>query len=409
MDLLEFFAAARLVVVAGKGGVGKTTVTAALASSAAGAGLRACSSIEVEGKSGLAGLLGGRGDLGYEEVVLRPGSGPRRPGRVRARTLTPGQALERLPRGPRHAPPVAPARPHRRARHRRHRRARASTTSSCSARSSSSSGCGEADLIVLDAPAAGHAITFLQSANGLLDAVRVGPINAQARDVVELLSDPTRCQVLLVTLAEETPVNELVETAFASRTGSGVSLGPVVVNGLYPDLDGLAVDPAAAPPPPAPGAQRRARGAGRRGGVPAGPGRPCSASRSSGWPSGCRSRRSGCRSCSPPSSVRPTSIGSAADLRGRHRGAGVTDGAGGAARAGSPRSGDIVICCGSGGVGKTTTAAAIAAGGGAGGPAGRRGHHRPGQAAGRRPRPRRRADRRRRPGSTGRGRASCGR
>jgi anion-transporting ArsA/GET3 family ATPase len=100
-----------------------------------------------------------------------------------------------------------------------------------------------ADLIVLDAPAAGHAITFLQSANGLLDAVDVGPINTQARDVVELLSDPARTQVLLVTLAEETPVNELVETAFALEDRVGVSLGPVVVNGLYPDV-ALAVDAA---------------------------------------------------------------------------------------------------------------------------------------------------------------------
>ena len=54
---------------------------------------------------------------------------------------------------------------------------------------------GAADLIVLDAPAAGHAITFLQSARALLDAVRVGPINAQARDVLELLTDHERCQV----------------------------------------------------------------------------------------------------------------------------------------------------------------------------------------------------------------------
>src|SRR5204862_4594061 len=95
----------------------------------------------------------------------------------------------------------------------------------------------------LDAPAAGHAITFLQSANGLLDAVNVGPINTQARDVVDMLSDPSRTQVVLVTLPEETPVNELVDTAFALEDRVGVSLGPVVVNGLYPDLDGLDVDP----------------------------------------------------------------------------------------------------------------------------------------------------------------------
>ena len=48
---------------------------------------------------------------------------------------------------------------------------------------------------MLDAPAAGHAITFLLAARALLDAVRVGPINTQARDVLELLTDPARCQV----------------------------------------------------------------------------------------------------------------------------------------------------------------------------------------------------------------------
>ena len=99
------------------------------------------------------------------------------------------------------------------------------------------------DLIVLDAPAAGHAVTFLQSAHGLLDAVRVGPIRTQAQEVVELLSDPTRCQVMLVTLPEETPVNELVETAYSLEDRVGVQLAPVVVNGLYPVVEGLDADP----------------------------------------------------------------------------------------------------------------------------------------------------------------------
>jgi anion-transporting ArsA/GET3 family ATPase len=104
----------------------------------------------------------------------------------------------------------------------------------------------DADLILLDAPAAGHAITFLRSARGLLDAVRVGPIHNQAAEVMELLTDPERCQVVLVTLAEETPVNELVETAYNLEDQVGVALGPVVVNGVYPDRPGLAVDPEAA-------------------------------------------------------------------------------------------------------------------------------------------------------------------
>jgi anion-transporting ArsA/GET3 family ATPase len=93
-----------------------------------------------------------------------------------------------------------------------------------------------ADLIIVDAPAAGHAVTFLTSAQGLLDAVSVGPVRKQATDVVELLSDPERCQVLLVTIPEETPVSELVDTAFAIEDRTGVCLGPVVVNGCYDEL-----------------------------------------------------------------------------------------------------------------------------------------------------------------------------
>jgi anion-transporting ArsA/GET3 family ATPase len=113
-----------------------------------------------------------------------------------------------------------------------------------------------ADLILLDAPAAGHAVSFLLSARGLLDAVKVGPIQKQATDVVEMLSDPARCQVLLVTLPEETPVNELVDTAYAVEDRAGVALGPVVVNQCVPPLDldgdveadatlaGVTIDPA---------------------------------------------------------------------------------------------------------------------------------------------------------------------
>jgi hypothetical protein len=61
-----------------------------------------------------------------------------------------------------------------------------------------------------------------------------------------MLTDPSRSRVMLVTLAEETPVNEVVETAFALEDRVGVDLGPVVVNGLYPVLEGLDVDPAEA-------------------------------------------------------------------------------------------------------------------------------------------------------------------
>lgn len=234
MDLERFCATSRVVIVAGKGGVGKTTVTAALAVAAARAGAEVLV-VEVEGKSGLAGSFG-RPPLTYHEAELRPG--------VRARTLTPDDALveyledhglRRIGRRLANSGAlevVATAVPGMKdilvlGKVKQLERARA------------------ADLIVIDAPAAGHAVTFLLSAQGLLDAVRVGPVRKQATDVVELLTDPARCQVMLVTLAEETPVNELVETAFAIEDRAGVALGPVVVNGCVAPVPDLSTAPAA--------------------------------------------------------------------------------------------------------------------------------------------------------------------
>jgi anion-transporting ArsA/GET3 family ATPase len=91
---------------------------------------------------------------------------------------------------------------------------------------------GDYDLVVVDGPAAGHAITFLTSATGLANAVRSGPVRTQSDEVLELLTDPERCQVVLVTLPETTPVNEVIETAFALEDDVGVQLGPIVVNGI---------------------------------------------------------------------------------------------------------------------------------------------------------------------------------
>jgi anion-transporting ArsA/GET3 family ATPase len=217
--------------------VGKTTVTATLATAAAEAGLRTLV-IEVEGKSGLGQMLGTGGELGYDEVVVREGLGQEGTGQIRARTLTPDQALyeyledhglrrlgSRLVRGGM-LDVVATAAP-------------GIDDILVLGKVKQLERAGTADLVLLDAPAAGHAITFLQSARGLVDAVSVGPVNAQARDVLEMLSDPARTQVVLVTLPEETPVNELVDTAYALEDRVGLSLGLVVVNGMYPEVDAL--------------------------------------------------------------------------------------------------------------------------------------------------------------------------
>jgi Mrp family chromosome partitioning ATPase len=225
MEVADFCSASRVVIVAGKGGVGKTTVTAALAITAARAG-RSVLIVEVEGKSGLPAMFDAPA-LGYDEIDLGPG--------IRARFLTPDAALvdylvthglKRISK-------------------------RLASSGALEVVATAVPGMKDilvlgkvksieearaADLVIVDAPAAGHAVTFLLSARGLLDAVRVGPIRKQAQDVVDLLSDPARCQVMLVTLAEETPVSEVIDTAFAIEDRAGVALGPVVINGCFAPL-----------------------------------------------------------------------------------------------------------------------------------------------------------------------------
>ena len=88
------------------------------------------------------------------------------------------------------------------------------------------------DLVLVDGPAAGHAITFLVSAKSLLATVRGGPIAHQATEVSDMLADASRCQVVLVTLPETTPINEAIETAYALEEQVGVHLGPIVVNAV---------------------------------------------------------------------------------------------------------------------------------------------------------------------------------
>jgi anion-transporting ArsA/GET3 family ATPase len=232
-----------VVVVTGKGGVGKSTLSAIVARLAARHGFSVLL-VELEEGSGLSALFDQQlwtsdpVELSAGRVSAR---GPKS-ARIRARTITPENALADylLDHGFSRA-----AR-------------RLSKSGMLDVAATSIPGVRDilvlgkivqlerahtADLIVVDGPAAGHGTKFLTSAQGLLDSSRTGPIQAQAAEVVSLLSDPARCQVVLVTVAEETPVNETVETAFALEDRVGVHLGPVIVNCLYPRLELLDADP----------------------------------------------------------------------------------------------------------------------------------------------------------------------
>jgi anion-transporting ArsA/GET3 family ATPase len=260
MDVASFCAGSRVLVVAGKGGVGKTTMTAALARMASDAGLNVLV-VELEGRAGLAAAFGHREPLSYDGALLwppQPGgdeglagqAGPSAVARgsVRGRRITPDDALlEYL------------------ADHGLRRVSRRLVSSGVvDVVATAIPGIrdvlvlgkvkqlereGAADLVLVDAPATGHAVTFLTSASGLLDAARGGPVRTQAADVVEMLHDPARCRVVLVTLPEEMPVSEAVDAAYQLEDRAGIQLGPVVVNGCDEPLVALgtpAADAAAA-------------------------------------------------------------------------------------------------------------------------------------------------------------------
>ena len=239
MDPARFFAASRVLIVAGKGGVGKSTMSATLARTAARAGLSTLLVRLTPG--GPISRLFAAPELTGLEQTLHAGGGPAGDADVRGRLVTPDEALAEY------------LADHGLARITR----RLMSTGAIEVVTTAAPGIRDllvlgrvkafeasrtADLIVLDAPAAGHAVAFLQSPTGLRGAVGAGPIATQADDVLEMLADPERCRVMLVTLAEETPVNEVIETAFALEEEIGVALGPVIVNGLVPVPEGLAND-----------------------------------------------------------------------------------------------------------------------------------------------------------------------
>jgi anion-transporting ArsA/GET3 family ATPase len=220
VDPLQFVSTARVAIVAGKGGVGKTTVTAVLARAAIRRGLRVLV-IELDGKPTLDDLLP---DASVQHISASAALGEYLDShglsRV-AKRLTSAGIID----------VVATASP-------------GIDDIVVLGKIKQLERSGSYDLIVVDGPAAGHAITFLLAAKGLLATVRGGPIATQATEVADMLADPTRCQVLLVTLPEATPVNEAVETAAALRDRVGVHLAPIVVNAVD---DGPALQADAAP------------------------------------------------------------------------------------------------------------------------------------------------------------------
>ncbi len=91
------------------------------------------------------------------------------------------------------------------------------------------------DLVVVDAPASGHGIGMLKTPQTFGDIARVGPVRHQALKVRGMLSDPARTGYVAVALPEEMPVSETIEIGARLEDVVGVGLDAGIVNGLFPE------------------------------------------------------------------------------------------------------------------------------------------------------------------------------
>lgn len=226
-----------LLVVSGKGGVGKTTLAAAIGLLAARRGLRTIV-VEVGDQLRLPGLFGlvedesaaeleSGGEVQLQERLWSVSIDPDRAllewlqalgGRVSGRVLASSSTFQYFAAAaPGAKELVSMVKVWELTQSERWRRR--------------SSGY---DLVVLDAPATGHALGMLNSPRTFGAIARVGPIAGQAQRVRELLADPTRSAYLAVARGSEMAVTETLDLQDGLRRQLDRELDAVLVNGVLP-------------------------------------------------------------------------------------------------------------------------------------------------------------------------------
>src|SRR5687767_9711183 len=92
------------------------------------------------------------------------------------------------------------------------------------------------DLVIVDAPATGHGLGILRTPKTFGDIARVGPVKRQADAIFEFITDPRLTSVCAVAWPEEMPVNETLFLQDNLEQEMGIPLDRIFMNGLYPQL-----------------------------------------------------------------------------------------------------------------------------------------------------------------------------
>ncbi|HEV8581834.1 MAG TPA: ArsA family ATPase [Thermoanaerobaculia bacterium] len=236
MQPLDQLSRRQLLVVTGKGGVGKTVASALVGRALAAAGRRTLV-VEVDPRESLHQMMG-TPPSGGDVVPAEP--------RLWVQNLKPRQVLDRVVRDQLKLELIT-------------RRVLESPVYQQFAtgapglkelailghalrllRGLGEMGDPELDTVVLDAPATGHGVTLLAAPALVSEVITRGPFARMAGELAALIADAERCGIVVVTMAEEMPVEEALElrTALQQRVRRDPEL--LVINGLYP------------PAPPAP-------------------------------------------------------------------------------------------------------------------------------------------------------------
>lgn len=224
----------RLLVVTGKGGVGRSALTAALALRGARTGRRVLA-IAMAGPSGLAGHLG-VARLGYRPQEIRPG--------LFGSHVDPAESLDEYLRLRLRVPRIGPL------------------TSAFRLLADTVPGVrdtvvigkvlyeavrGDWDLVVADGPPTGQIHSYLVAPSTIEDLVPSGRVKEQAGWMRRSLADPALTGLVVAGLAEEVPVAEMTETLAQLEAEPVADVARVVVNRV---LDPLDVEAGAEPPGP---------------------------------------------------------------------------------------------------------------------------------------------------------------